>query len=136
MLQWPNLRSRSDDHSCVRPRGPRKPTLAGGLSPDSFRAGPAMEGMGPGCVNTTIPVSMCAVPNCFPLCKRDGVCPRFARLNRHNHLSEVLAFNTPDEYLGREILEGIRILQSLLSPRRLRVDAVLAAALRHASGRA
>jgi hypothetical protein len=70
------------------------------------------------------------------LCKRDGVCPRFARLNRHNHLSEVLAFNTPDEYLGREILEGIRILQSLLSPRRLRVDAVLAAALRHASGRA
>ena len=108
----------------------------GSLSPDSFRAGPAMEGMDPGCVNTTIPVSMCAVPNCFPLCKRDGVCPRFARLNRHNHLSEVLAFNTPDEYLGREILEGIRILQSLLSPRRLRVDAVLAAALRHASGRA
>ncbi len=99
----------------------------GGLSPDSFRAGPAMEGMDPGCVNTTIPVSMCAVPNC---------CPRFARLNRHNHISEVLAFNTPDEYPGREILEGIRILQSLLSPRRLRVDAVLAAALRHASGRA
>jgi glyoxylase-like metal-dependent hydrolase (beta-lactamase superfamily II) len=28
MLQWPNLRPRSDDHSCVRSRGPRKPTLA------------------------------------------------------------------------------------------------------------
>jgi acetyl esterase len=41
------------------------------------------------------------------LCKRDGVCPRFARLNGHNHLSEVLAFNTPDEYLGREILDFI-----------------------------
>jgi acetyl esterase len=39
------------------------------------------------------------------LCARDGVCPRFARLNGHNHLSEVLAFNTPDEYLGREILD-------------------------------
>jgi acetyl esterase len=41
------------------------------------------------------------------LCERDGACPRFARLNRHNHLSEVLAFNTPDEYLGREILDFI-----------------------------
>jgi acetyl esterase len=41
------------------------------------------------------------------LCERDGVCPRFVRLNRHNHLSEVLAFNTPDEYLGREILDFI-----------------------------
>ncbi len=28
MLQWPNLRPRSDDHSCVRSRGPRKLTLA------------------------------------------------------------------------------------------------------------
>src|SRR5258708_20207863 len=106
----------------------------GGLSPDSFRAGPAMEGMGPGCVNTTIPVSMCAVRNCFPLCKRDGVCPRFARLNRHNHLSEVLAFNTPDEYLGREILEGIRILQSLLSPRRLWGNPSSPASFPHPSG--
>jgi len=41
------------------------------------------------------------------LCERDGACPRFVRLNRHNHLSEVLAFNTPDEYLGREILDFI-----------------------------
>jgi acetyl esterase/lipase len=41
------------------------------------------------------------------LCERDGVCPRFVRLNQHNHLSEVLAFNTPDEYLGREILDFI-----------------------------
>jgi len=41
------------------------------------------------------------------LCERDGVCPRFVRLNRHNHLSEVLAFNTPDDYLGREILDFI-----------------------------
>jgi hypothetical protein len=39
------------------------------------------------------------------LCARDGACPRFARLNGHNHMSEVLAFNTPDEYLGREILD-------------------------------
>src|SRR5258708_2225522 len=29
MLQWPNLRPDSDDHSCVRPRGPRKLTPAG-----------------------------------------------------------------------------------------------------------
>ncbi len=41
------------------------------------------------------------------LCERDGICPRFVRLNRHNHLSEVLAFNTPDEYLGRQILDFI-----------------------------
>ena len=41
------------------------------------------------------------------LCERDGNCPRFARLQGHNHLSEVLAFNTPDEYLGRQILEFI-----------------------------
>jgi acetyl esterase len=39
------------------------------------------------------------------LCERDRVCPRFVRLRGHNHLSEVLAFNTPDEYLGREILD-------------------------------
>ena len=39
------------------------------------------------------------------LCQRDGTCPRFVRLNRHNHLSEVLAFNTPDDFLGREILD-------------------------------
>ncbi len=39
------------------------------------------------------------------LCARDGACPRFVRLNGHNHMSEVLAFNTPDEYLGHEILD-------------------------------
>jgi acetyl esterase/lipase len=41
------------------------------------------------------------------LCQRDGACPRFVRLNGHNHMSEMLAFNTPDEYLGREILDFI-----------------------------
>src|SRR5262245_10689389 len=41
------------------------------------------------------------------LCERDGVCPRFTRLQRHNHISEVLAFNTPDELLGQEILDFI-----------------------------
>ena len=41
------------------------------------------------------------------LCERDGNCPRFVQLNRHNRLSEVLAFNTPDDYLGREILDFI-----------------------------
>jgi acetyl esterase/lipase len=39
------------------------------------------------------------------LCQRDGACPRFVRLNGHNHMSEILAFNTQDEYLGREILD-------------------------------
>src|SRR5712671_1662228 len=28
MLQWPNLHPDSDEHSCVRPRGSRKPTAA------------------------------------------------------------------------------------------------------------
>ncbi len=42
------------------------------------------------------------------LCARDGSCPRFRRLEKHNHLSEVFAFNTPDEQLGREILEFMR----------------------------
>lgn len=41
------------------------------------------------------------------LCERDGACPRFLRLNKHNHLSEVLAFNTPDDFLGREIVDFI-----------------------------
>ena len=41
------------------------------------------------------------------LCERDGNCPRFARLQGHNHLSEALSFNTPDEYLGRYILDFI-----------------------------
>ena len=42
------------------------------------------------------------------LCARDGACPRFSRLEKHNHLSEVAAFNTADEQLGREILEFMR----------------------------
>jgi acetyl esterase/lipase len=39
------------------------------------------------------------------LCARDAACPRFTRLAKHNHGSEVFAFNTADEQLGREILE-------------------------------
>jgi acetyl esterase len=42
------------------------------------------------------------------LCQRDGTCPRFLRLAGHNHLSEVAAFNTPDEQLGREVLDFMR----------------------------
>jgi acetyl esterase/lipase len=42
------------------------------------------------------------------LCARDGACPRFRRLEKHNHLSEVFAFNTVDDALGREILEFMR----------------------------
>ena len=42
------------------------------------------------------------------LCARDGACPRFRRLEKHNHLSEVFAFNTADEQLGREILDFMR----------------------------
>ena len=42
------------------------------------------------------------------LCARDGVCPRFRRLEKHNHVSEVFAFNTADEQLGREILDFMR----------------------------
>ena len=38
------------------------------------------------------------------ICARDGACPRFTRLERHNHLSMVHHFNTADEQLGREIL--------------------------------
>ena len=41
------------------------------------------------------------------LCKRDKACPRFTRLQWHNHLSEVVSFNTRDEKLGREILDFI-----------------------------
>ena len=39
------------------------------------------------------------------LCARDASCPRFTQLAKHNHGSEVFAFNTPDEQLGREILD-------------------------------
>jgi acetyl esterase len=42
------------------------------------------------------------------LCARDGACPRFRRLEKHNHLSEVFAFNTADEQLGRDILDFMR----------------------------
>lgn len=42
------------------------------------------------------------------LCERDGSCPRFTRLEHHNHSSEVYQFNTPDEVLGREVLDFIR----------------------------
>ncbi len=40
------------------------------------------------------------------LCRRDdGRCPRLIQLRYHNHLSEVLHFNTSDDLLGREILD-------------------------------
>jgi acetyl esterase/lipase len=42
------------------------------------------------------------------LCERDRACPRFTRLERHNHLSMVYQFNTADEALGREVVEFIR----------------------------
>jgi len=43
------------------------------------------------------------------LCERDdGRCPRFLQLEYHNHMSEVLTFNTSDDLLGREVMEFIR----------------------------
>jgi acetyl esterase/lipase len=42
------------------------------------------------------------------LCERYRECPRFTRMERHNHLSMVYQFNTADDALGREILEFIR----------------------------
>ena len=39
------------------------------------------------------------------LCARDGACPRFRRLQKHNHLSQIFSFNTNDEQLGGEILD-------------------------------
>jgi acetyl esterase len=42
------------------------------------------------------------------LCERHRACPRFARLEWHNHISAALQFNTADEALGREIVEFIR----------------------------
>jgi hypothetical protein len=42
------------------------------------------------------------------LCARDGACPRFRRLEKHNHVSEMFAFNTADEQLGCEILDFMR----------------------------
>ncbi len=42
------------------------------------------------------------------LCRRDeGRCPRFLQLRHHNHLSEVIHFNTGDELLGSEILDFV-----------------------------
>jgi hypothetical protein len=38
------------------------------------------------------------------LCARDAACPPFMRLARHNHMSAIAAFNTPDEQLGKAIL--------------------------------
>lgn len=40
-------------------------------------------------------------------CQRDRACPRFLRMEKHNHLSMTFQFNTKDEILGREILEFI-----------------------------
>ncbi len=42
------------------------------------------------------------------LCERDRACPRFKRMEHHNHLSETYQFNTADDALGREIIEFIR----------------------------
>jgi acetyl esterase len=42
------------------------------------------------------------------LCERDRACPRFTRMELHNHLSMVCQFNTADDALGRQILEFIR----------------------------
>ena len=42
------------------------------------------------------------------LCERDRACPRFTRMEKHNHLSMVYQFNTADDALGRQILEFIR----------------------------
>jgi acetyl esterase/lipase len=42
------------------------------------------------------------------LCERDRACPRFTRMERHNHLSMVFQFNTADDALGREIMEFMR----------------------------
>jgi acetyl esterase/lipase len=42
-------------------------------------------------------------------CQRDRACPRFTRMEHHNHLSQVYQFNTADEALGREIRDFIRL---------------------------
>lgn len=41
-------------------------------------------------------------------CERDRACPRFTRMEKHNHLSMTFQFNTRDDALGREILEFIQ----------------------------
>ena len=42
------------------------------------------------------------------LCQRDRACPRFTRMEKHNHLSSVYQFNTPDEAFPREVLEFMK----------------------------
>ncbi|WP_298213937.1 alpha/beta hydrolase [Acidovorax sp.] len=42
------------------------------------------------------------------VCKRDRACPRFLRMEHHNHVSMVLQFNTEDEQLGAEILNFVQ----------------------------
>jgi len=41
-------------------------------------------------------------------CKRDRACPKFTRMEHHNHLSMVYQFNTKDELMGRDILTFIK----------------------------
>ena len=41
------------------------------------------------------------------LCQRDRACPRFTRMDKHNHLSMVYQFNTADQEMGREVVEFI-----------------------------
>lgn len=38
------------------------------------------------------------------LCQRDRACPQFTRMKKHNHLSAVYQFNTPDEFFANEVL--------------------------------
>jgi triacylglycerol lipase len=42
------------------------------------------------------------------VCRRDGKCPRFAWLKGHNHISEMAAFDTKDQELGRQIVDFVR----------------------------
>jgi acetyl esterase len=44
----------------------------------------------------------------YNVCRAQSRCPRFTRLLGHNHISEVVSFNTPDEALGLEIIDFIR----------------------------
>lgn len=38
------------------------------------------------------------------LCERDRACPRFTRMEKHNHLSMTYQFNSQDEAFAREVL--------------------------------
>lgn len=44
-------------------------------------------------------------------CKRDRACPRFTRMERHNHLSMVYQFNTKDVLMGQEVLDFMKRLK-------------------------